>query len=334
MIVLYVLLALIVALIVILAIAPLRRALISDRIFAVFRKVLPPMSDTEAAAINAGTVWWDGDLFSGKPDWAKLLAFPPARLAPEEQSFLDNETENLCKLANDWETYALNDMTPATWQYIKDKGFLGMIIPREYGGKGFSAFAHSQVVSKLSTRCSAAAVSVMVPNSLGPAELLLHYGTAEQKSYYLPRLALGQEIPCFALTSPHAGSDAASIPDFGVVCKGTYNGKETLGMRVTWDKRYITLGPIATLLGLAFRLYDPDHLLGNNEDIGITCALVPTNHPGVNIGRRHFPLNAVFQNGPNWGKEVFMPIEWIIGGPAMAGQGWRMLMECLAAGRS
>ncbi|HKO87418.1 MAG TPA: acyl-CoA dehydrogenase [Burkholderiales bacterium] len=332
--VVYILLGLIILGALVLGIAPLRRALISNRIFATFRKVLPPMSDTEAAAINAGTVWWDGDLFSGKPDWAKLLSFPPAKLSAEEQRFLDHETETLCKLANDWETYGLGDMTPQTWQYIKDKGFLGMIIPKEYGGKGFSAYAHSQVVAKLSTRCSAAAVSVMVPNSLGPAELLLHYGTPEQKRYYLPRLALGQEIPCFALTSPHAGSDAASIPDFGIVCKGMYNGKEVLGMKVTWDKRYITLGPIASLLGLAFRLYDPEHLLGQEEDIGITCALVPTNHPGVNIGRRHFPLNAVFHNGPNWGKDVFMPLEWIIGGPPMAGQGWRMLMECLAAGRS
>jgi acyl-CoA dehydrogenase len=331
---LYILIGLLLVATAVLVIRPLRRALLSNRIFAAFRKVLPPMSDTEAAAINAGTVWWDGDLFSGKPDWGKLLGFPPAKLSPEEQRFLDNETETLCKLANDWDTYGLGDMTPATWQYIKEKGFLGMIIPKEYGGKGFSAYAHSQVVAKISTRCSAAAVSVMVPNSLGPAELLLHYGTAEQKRYYLPRLALGQEIPCFALTSPHAGSDAASIPDYGVVCKGQYNGKEVLGMKVTWDKRYITLGPIATILGLAFRLYDPEHLLGQEEDLGITCALIPTNHPGVNIGRRHLPLNAVFQNGPNWGKEVFMPLEWIIGGPAMAGQGWRMLMECLAAGRS
>ena len=209
-----------------------------------------------------------------------------------------------------------------------------MIIPKSYGGKGFSAYAHSQVVTKLSTRCSAAAVSVMVPNSLGPAELLLHYGTEEQKRHYLPRLAKGLEIPCFALTNPHAGSDAAAIPDRGIVCKGMWEGRETLGMRVTWEKRYITLGPVATLLGLAFRLHDPDGLLGGEADVGITCALIPTTTPGVHIGRRHFPLNAVFQNGPNWGKDVFMPLDWIIGGPKMAGQGWRMLMECLAAGRS
>jgi len=313
---------------------PLRRKLLSEPILAAFRKVMPPMSQTEADAINAGTVWWDGDLFSGKPNWARLLAFPKPALSPEEQSFLDGETAELCRIANDWDTYAIGDLPPHAWQYIKDKGFLGMIIPKAYGGKGFSAYAHSQVVTKLSTRCSAAAVSVMVPNSLGPAELLLHYGTEEQKRHYLPRLAKGLDIPCFALTNPHAGSDAASIPDHGVVCKGMWDGRETVGMRVTWEKRYITLGPIATLLGLAFRLYDPDHLLGDDADIGITCALVPTSHPGVQIGRRHLPLNAVFHNGPNRGKDVFMPLEWIIGGPAMAGQGWRMLMECLAAGRS
>jgi acyl-CoA dehydrogenase len=295
---------------------------------------MPPMSQTEADAINAGTVWWDGELFSGRPNWEELLSFPKPRLSAEEQAFLDGETEELCRIADDWETYVTNDLPPHAWQYIKDKGFLGMIIPKEYGGKGFSAYAHSQVVMKLATRCSAATVSVMVPNSLGPAELLLHYGTEQQKRHDLPRLGKGLEIPCFALTNPHAGSDAAAIPDHGVLCKSTWEGKEVIGMRVTWDKRYITLGPVATLLGLAFRLYDPDHLLGDKEDIGITCALVPTNHPGVHIGRRHFPLNATFHNGPNWGKDVFMPLDWIIGGPAMAGQGWRMLMECLAAGRS
>jgi acyl-CoA dehydrogenase len=315
-------------------VAPLRRKLLSDPVLRTFRKVMPPMSQTEAEAINAGTVWWDGDLFSGKPDWAKLLALPKPTLSAEEQAFLDNETEELCRIADDWETYAIGDMPPHVWQYIKDKGFLGMIIPKAYGGKGFSAYAHSQVIMKLSTRCSAAAVSVMVPNSLGPAELLLHYGTEEQKRHFLPRLAKGLDVPCFALTNPHAGSDAAAIPDAGVVCKGMWEGREVVGMRVTWEKRYITLGPVATLLGLAFRLHDPDRLLGGLEDIGITCALIPTSHPGVNIGRRHFPLNAVFQNGPNSGKDVFMPLDWIIGGPRMAGQGWRMLMECLAAGRA
>jgi acyl-CoA dehydrogenase len=319
----------------VLTFAPLRRALISDRLLAVFRKIMPPMSQTEADAINAGTVWWDADLFSGAPDWKKLLDLPAPSLTAEEQAFLDNETEQLCAMSNDWEqTHHNYDMPPEVWKFIKDKGFLGMIIPRRYGGKEFSATMHSQVVMKLSTRCSAAAVSVMVPNSLGPAELLLHYGTEEQKNHYLPRLARGEEIPCFALTNPHAGSDAAAIPDLGIVCKGIWKGKEVLGMRVTWDKRYITLGPVATLLGLAFQLRDPERLLGGEEDLGITCALVPTDTPGVHIGRRHFPLNAVFQNGPNWGKDVFMPLDWIIGGRAMAGQGWRMLMESLAAGRS
>jgi len=334
MIALYTLLVLVTVAVVIFGAPPIRRVLLSNRILAVFRKVMPPMSQTEADAINAGTVWWDGELFSGKPDWERLLGYPKPTLTPEEQSFLDNECEELCRLCNDWDTYAINDLPPEAWQYIKDKRFFGMIIPKEYGGLGFSAYMHSQVITKLSTRCSALAVTVMVPNSLGPAELLLHYGTEEQKRYYLPRLAAGEEIPCFALTSPHAGSDAAAIPDRGVVCKGMWNGEEVLGMRVTWDKRYITLGPIATLLGLAFRLYDPDGLLGAEKDLGITCALVPTDTPGVHIGRRHFPLNAVFMNGPNWGEDVFMPLDWIIGGPKMAGQGWRMLMECLAAGRS
>jgi acyl-CoA dehydrogenase len=316
-------------------IKPLRRALITAPIFRAYRRILPQMSQTERDALEAGTVWWEGDLFSGRPDWTKLLGYPQPRLTAEEQAFLDNETETLCRISKEWETtHELMDLPPQAWQYIKEAGFLGMIIPKKYGGKEFSAYAHSQVITKLSTRCSAAAVTVMVPNSLGPAELLLHYGTEEQKSYYLPRLAKGQEIPCFALTNPYAGSDAASIPDYAVVCKASWEGREIVGMRVTWDKRYITLGPVATLLGLAFRLYDPEHLLGGIEDIGITCALIPTSLPGVNIGRRHLPLNAVFQNGPNSGKDVFMPMDWIIGGPKMAGQGWRMLMECLAAGRS
>ena len=314
---------------------PLRRALVSNPVLAIYRRILPDMSQTEKEAIDAGTVWWDADLFSGKPDWDKLLATPEPRLAPEEQAFVDGPCEEVCSMVNDWEvTHERYDLPPQVWQYIKDKGFLGMIIPKSYGGLGFSALAHSAVVMKLSTRSNALAVTVMVPNSLGPAELLLHYGTEEQKNHYLPRLAKGLEVPCFALTSPEAGSDAASIPDYGVVCKGNWQGKETLGMRVTWDKRYITLGPVATLLGLAFRLYDPERLLGGKDDLGITCALVPTNTPGVEIGRRHLPLNMVFQNGPTRGKDVFMPIEWIIGGKDYAGKGWMMLMNCLAAGRS
>ncbi|MEQ6351352.1 acyl-CoA dehydrogenase [Ralstonia pseudosolanacearum] len=318
-----------------LTLKPLRRALVTRPVLATFRAILPEMSQTERDAIEAGTVWWDAELFSGRPDWKRLRAAPAPQLTPEEQAFLDVETGKLCDLANDWEsTQVWQDLSPEAWAYAKQAGFLGMIIPREYGGKGFSAYAHSQVVMKLATRCSAAAVSVMVPNSLGPAELLLHYGTDAQKAYYLPRLARGEEIPCFALTNAYAGSDAAAIPDVGVVCRGLHEGRETLGLRVTWSKRYITLGPIATVLGLAFRVVDPDGLLGDDKAPGITCALIPTRHPGVNIGRRHWPLNAVFQNGPNWGKDVFIPIDWVIGGQAQVGRGWRMLMECLAAGRA
>jgi acyl-CoA dehydrogenase len=315
-------------------VVPLRRKLFSEGILAGFRKVLPPMSQTEREAIEAGTVWWDGELFSGKPNWRRLLDTPAPRLTAAEQSFIDTEVEELCGMVTEWETTNVHrDLPPAVWQFIKDKGFLGMSIPREYGGLGFSAYGHSRVMIKLSTHSAAVSVSVMVPNSLGPAELLAHYGTDAQKRHYLPRLAKGLELPCFALTNPHAGSDAASIPDYGIVCWGEHEGKRTLGLRVTWDKRYITLGPIATLLGLAFRAYDPDHLVGDKEDIGITCALIPTSHPGVEIGRRHIPLNAVFQNGPNWGKDVFIPMDWVIGGQPMLGRGWRMLMECLAAGR-
>ena len=313
----------------------LRRKLITDRVLAIYRRILPDMSQTEKEAIDAGTVWWDGDLFSGKPDWDKLLRTTEPRLSAQEQAFLDGPVEELCAMCDDWEiTHRHLDLPPQVWQYVKDKGFLGMIIPKQYGGLGFSALAHSAVVQKLATRSSTAAISVMVPNSLGPGELLLHYGTDEQKNHYLPRLAKGLEVPCFALTNPEAGSDAASIPDYGVVRKGLWQGKEVLGMHVTWDKRYITLGPIATLLGLAFRLYDPEGLLGKEQDLGITCALVPTGTPGVNIGRRHLPLNAAFQNGPNSGKDVFMPLDWIIGGPEYAGKGWMMLMGCLAAGRA
>jgi len=317
-----------------LAIPTLRRKLISDGVLTAYRRLMPPMSQTEREAIEAGTVWWDGDLFSGRPDWNKLLETPPPSLTPEEQRFLDEETATLCEMTSDWETTNVyKDLPPHVWQYIKDKGFFGMIIPKEYGGLGFSAWAHSQVITKLSTRSGTVAVTVMVPNSLGPGELLRHYGTDEQKRYYLPRLARGIEIPCFALTNPNAGSDAAAIPDYAYVRWGEHEGKRVLGLSVTWDKRYITLGPVATLLGLAFRVYDPDKFLGGREDLGITCALIPTSHPGVQIGRRHMPLNTVFQNGPNWGRDVFIPMDWVIGGQPMIGRGWRMLMECLAAGR-
>ncbi len=328
------LVAVLVAIAVVLLLPPVRRMLISDPIFSAFRKVLPPMSETEREALEAGTVWWDGELFSGKPNWQRLLAMPRPMLTPDEQHFLDHEVEELCAMVSDWETTNVyKDLPPHVWQYIKDKGFLGMIIPKSYGGLGFSGYAQSQVVQKLSTRSGTASVTVMVPNSLGPGELLLHYGTEAQKNHYLPRLAKGLDIPCFALTNPFAGSDAASIPDFGIVGWGEHEGKRVLGLKLTWEKRYITLGPVATILGLAFRAYDPDHLVGGQDDIGITCALIPTSHPGVRIGRRHMPLWAVFQNGPNWGDDVFIPMDWVIGGQPMLGKGWRMLMECLAAGR-
>ena len=326
--------ALLVVLALPLNIPPLRRALVSDGVLSAFRRILPAMTATEREAIEAGTVGWDAELFSGRPQWSKLVGLSRPGLTAEEQRFLDHECEELCGMVSDWETtHVYKDLPAPVWQFIKDKGFLGMILPKHYGGLGFSAFAHSQVVAKLASRCSAMVVTVMVPNSLGPGELLLHYGTEEQKRHYLPRLAKGLDIPCFGLTNPHAGSDAASIPDFGVVCRGEHQGRQTLGLRVTWDKRYITLGPVATLLGLAFRVFDPDHLLGDKDDLGITCALIPADHPGVVIGRRHMPLNAVFQNGPNSGKDVFIPIDWVIGGEKMIGKGWRMLMECLAAGR-
>src|SRR5947207_6519308 len=319
---------------VVLNITPLRRSLVSDRVLVVFRKVMPPMSQTERDAIEAGTVWWDAELFSGRPNWAKLLAVPPPSLAPDERHFLDHEVDALCAMVTDWETTNVyKDLPPQVWQAIKDKGFLGMSIAKEYGGLGFSAYAHSEVMTKLSTHSGTVAVTVMVPNSLGPGELLQHYGTDAQRRHYLPRLAKGLEIPCFALTNPHAGSDAAAIPDRGIVCMGEHEGKRVLGLRITWEKRYITLGPVATLLGLAFHAYDPEHLIGDKDDVGITCALIPTSHPGVSIGRRHMPLNMVFQNGPTWGRDVFIPMEWVIGGQPMLGRGWRMLMECLAAGR-
>jgi len=312
----------------------LRQRFVSLPVLKYVRAVLPPMSETERAAIDAGTVWWEAELFRGAPDWQKLTSYPEATLSAEEQSFVDGPTDQLCAMMNDWQiTYELNDLPPEVWRFIKEERFLGMVIPKEFGGLGFSAMAHSEVVTKLATRSVTGAVSVMVPNSLGPAELLLHYGTEEQKNYYLPRLAVGKEIPCFALTGPSAGSDAGAMPDVGIVCMGDFEGKQVLGMRVTWEKRYITLGPVATLLGLAFKAYDPDRILGDTEELGITCALIPTKTPGVNIGRRHFPLNQAFMNGPNSGTDVFIPMEWVIGGQPMVGQGWRMLMESLSVGR-
>lgn len=317
-----------------LALPDLRRKHFTAPLFAWFQKVLPPMSATEKDAIEAGTVWWDGELFSGRPDWDKLLAYPKARLTAEEQAFIDGPTEELCAMVSDWDIGQRMDLPPEAWAHIKQHGFFALIIPKEYGGKGFSAYAHSQVAMKLATRSGDLASTVMVPNSLGPAELLLHYGTEEQRNHYLPRLARGDDIPCFALTGPLAGSDAGAMPDSGVICKGQWNGEEVIGLRLNWEKRYITLGPIATLLGVAFKAYDPDHLLGDKEELGISLALIPTDTPGVEIGRRHLPLGAAFMNGPNSGKDVFVPLEYLIGGPDYLGKGWMMLMNCLSVGRS
>jgi len=314
----------------------LRRRLLSGKLLALFRSVMPPMSQTEREAIEAGSVWWDGELFSGKPNWNVLLNTPKPQLSKEEQEFLDGPAEQLCQMLDDWNiTHERHDLPPEIWQFIKAKGFFGMIIPKRYDGLEFSALAHSSVVVKIASRSITAAVTVMVPNSLGPAELILHYGTDEQKEHYLQRLARGKEIPCFALTSPEAGSDAAAMTDTGIVCQRDFNGeKDVLGILLNWEKRYITLGPVATVLGLAFKLYDPDHMLGDTTELGITCALIPTTTKGVEIGARHYPLDSAFLNGPNSGKDVFIPVDWIIGGQSQAGKGWRMLMESLAVGRS
>ena len=312
-----------------------RRNQISKPLLAKVRAILPPLSNTEKDALEAGTVGWDAELFSGNPRWHTLLSFPRTQLSNEEIDFINGPVEQLCALLDDW---SINNNTKALpeqiWAFYKQHRFFSMIIPKHYGGLEFSAYAHSQVVMKIASRSIAAAVTVMVPNSLGPAELLLSYGTEQQKDYYLPRLSSGEEIPCFALTGPSSGSDAANMPDFGVVCYGEHEDKKTLGMRVTWSKRYITLSPIATLLGLAFKVSDPQHLLGEKENLGITLALIPTDTPGVITGHRHYPCRQAFLNGPTQGTEVFIPMDWIIGGQPCIGQGWRMLMEALSAGRS
>jgi acyl-CoA dehydrogenase len=329
-----ILILLLVVLIVVLGVADIRRNLITKPVFGIFKKILPPLSDTEREAMEAGDVWWDGDLFQGKPDWKKLHAIPKPELSGEEQAFMDNEVETLLKMLDDYKiVQEQRDLPAEVWQYIKDNGFFAMIIPKSYGGREFSAIANSTIVSRIATRSLTAAVTIMVPNSLGPGELLMHYGTQEQKDRWLPGLAAGKEVPCFALTGPEAGSDAGGIPDTGIICKGEFEGKEVVGIRLNWDKRYITLAPVATVLGLAFKLYDPEHLLGEKTELGITCALIPTSHTGVEIGDRHFPMNMAFMNGTTYGKDVFIPLEWIIGGPEYAGRGWRMLVECLSAGR-
>ncbi|HEX4534192.1 MAG TPA: acyl-CoA dehydrogenase, partial [Rhizomicrobium sp.] len=311
-----------------------RRDNLTRPIFKWAKTALPHLSDTEREAIEAGDVWWDAELFTGKPRWQMLLDTPPAKLSDEEQAFLDGPVDELCSMVEDWPLlWKTRDLPKEAWDFLKAKKFFAMIIPKQYGGLGFSSFAHSEVVRKISSRSVVAAVTAMVPNSLGPGELLLQFGTKEQQDYWLPRLADGREIPCFGLTSPEAGSDAASMIDTGVVCKGTFDGKDTLGIKLNWHKRYITLAPIATVLGLAFKLHDPDHLLGEKEDLGITVALVPTNLPGIEIGRRHIPALQFFQNGPNWGRDVFIPMDSVIGGAPNVGKGWKMLMSALAAGR-
>jgi acyl-CoA dehydrogenase len=312
----------------------LRKALITRPFMKAYLKLLPSMSQTEKEALEAGTVWWDGELFTGAPNWAKLLSAKPPQLSVEEQAFIDGPCEALCAMLDDWNiTHERGDMPPEVWEFLKTRGFFAMIIPKKYGGLEFSAYGHSCVLAKISSRSATASSTVAVPNSLGPAELLNHYGTEEQKNYYLPRLARGEEVPCFALTGPRAGSDAGSIPDTGIVCRGLWQGREVTGLKLNFNKRYITLAPVATVIGLAFRMFDPERLLGDKADIGITCALIPRHTPGVSIGRRHFPLNVPFQNGPIHGKDVFVPLDFIIGGPAMAGSGWRMLVEQLSVGR-
>jgi acyl-CoA dehydrogenase len=311
-----------------------RRDTITKPIFSWARGVLPAMSDTEREALEAGDVWWDADLFTGNPDWSKLLAFAPAKLTDEEHAFLHGPVDELCAMLDEWKiNWEWRDLPPEVWDFVKRNKFFGMIIPKEFGGLGFSPYAHSEVVRKISSRSLTAAVTVMVPNSLGPGELLMRFGTKEQQERWLPRLADGRDIPCFGLTSPEAGSDAASMIDTGIICKGEFEGREVLGLKLNWHKRYITLGPVATLLGLAFKAYDPDHLVGSEADLGITVALIPTHLPGVSIGQRHLPAMQVFQNGPNWGRDVFIPLDYIIGGQERLGQGWKMLMTALAAGR-
>ncbi|MHB8720657.1 MAG: acyl-CoA dehydrogenase [Steroidobacteraceae bacterium] len=322
------------AVVVLLNVRPLRLRLLTRPFLRSYRRLLPSMSATEREALAAGTVWWDGELFTGGPDWQKLMSAKAPALTEAEQAFLDGPCEDLCAMLDDWDiTHLRADLPPEVWSFIKSNGFFAMIIPRRYGGLEFSAYAHSCVLAKIASRSGTASSTIAVPNSLGPAELLLHYGTDAQKNHFLPRLARGEEVPCFALTGPRAGSDAASIPDTGVICRGRWQGAEIVGIKLNFSKRYITLAPVATVIGLAFRLFDPERLMGDVKDLGITCALIPRDTPGVSIGRRHFPLNVAFQNGPILGVDAFVPIDAIIGGFGMAGQGWRMLVEQLSVGR-
>jgi acyl-CoA dehydrogenase len=315
-----------------LAVPQIRKMALINPVFRLVKGTLPKVSDTEAQALEAGTVGFDAELFSGEPDWDKLRSIAPIVLTPEEQAFLDGPTDELCSLIDDWKVrHAEREIPEEVWEFVKKHGFLGMLISKEHGGLGFSAQAQSLIIGKIASRSPDVVTIVMVPNSLGPGELIEKYGTEYQKSYYLPRLARGEEVPCFSLTGPTSGSDAATMRDIGTVTRGP-NGE--VGIRLSWDKRYITLGPKATLVGLAFRLFDPENLLGKGETLGITVAMIPADHEGVDIGRRHLPSGNAFPNGPNWGKDVFIPMDWVIGGEAMAGQGWRMLMECLAAGRA
>ncbi|CAM4105019.1 acyl-CoA dehydrogenase [Pseudoalteromonas ostreae] len=325
---------LLVLVIVIFAVKDIRLNLVSRPTFKMFKKVLPPLSQTEREAMEAGDVWWDGELFSGNPDWQVLHSYPKPELSEKERIFLDNEVETLLAMLDDYQIVQKDkDLPTEVWDYLKSQGFFALIIPEKFGGRQFSAIANSTIVAKIATKSLTAAVTVMVPNSLGPGELLFHYGTKEQQERWLPSLASGKDVPCFALTGPEAGSDAGSIPDSGVVCKGEFEGQEVIGLRLNWSKRYITLAPVATVLGLAFKMYDPDGLLGKHKELGITCALIPTDHPGVETGERHYPLNMAFMNGTTYGKDVFIPLDWIIGGQQGAGRGWRMLVECLSAGR-
>ena len=314
---------------------PLRRIWVTTHFFRIFKRRCPKISKTEHVALMAGTVGWEKELFSGHPNWKNLEDLPYAKLSAEEKRFIEGPVRTLCEMANDWEiTHIYADLPKALWDFIKQNGFLGLVIPKKYGGKGFSAYAHSQIITILSGCSETLGVSVAVPNSLGPAELIVEYGTEHQRQYYLPRLATGEEIPCFALTGIRSGSDASNMTDTGIVTYGDFEGQSILGIRLDFSKRYITLAPIATLIGIAFILKDPNHLLGEIEDIGVTCAIIPAKYPGIISGRRHFPLNCAFQNGPVEGKNIFIPLDWVIGGQERIGQGWQMLLECLAVGRA